>query len=103
MLSVPSTVKVLPRILRSLVAPLVELVAVERTYMFLSLDTALFAVSYALTSEPVLPPMAPPLVGRLGTLMEPELVLLRLEMALAGTQPATLPMVTYTWEPEASR
>ena len=36
-------------------------------------------------------------------LMEPELVLLRLEMALAGTQPETLPMVTYTWEPEASR
>ena len=103
MLSVPSTVKVLPRILRSLVAPLVELVAVERTYMFLSLDTALLALSYALTSEPAVPPMVPPLVGRLATLMEPELVLLRLEMALAGTQPATLPMVTYTWEPEASR
>ena len=48
-------------------------------------------------------PAVPPLVGRLATLMEPELVLLRLEMALAGTQPATLPMVTYTWEPEASR
>ena len=74
--------------------------------MLLSLDTALLALSYIFTPEavpPVLPPMAPPLVGRLGTLMEPELVLLRLEMALAGTQPATLPMVTYTWEPEASR
>ena len=82
---------------------MVELVAVERTYMFLSLDTALLALSYALTSEPAVPPMVPPLVGRLATLMEPELVLLRLEMALAGTQPATLPMVTYTWEPEASR
>ena len=101
----PSTVKVLPRILRSLVAPLVELVAVERTYMFLSLDTALLALSYIFTPEAVPPvePAVPPLVGRLATLIEPELVLLRLEMALAGTQPATLPMVTYTWEPEASR
>ena len=88
-----------------MVAPLVELVAVERTYIFLSLDTALLGVSYDCTPEAVPPvePAVPPLVGRLATLMEPELVLLRLEMALAGTQPATLPTVTYTWEPEASR
>ena len=55
-------------------------------------------MSYIFTPEAVPPvePAVPPLVGRLATLMEPELVLLRLEMALAGTQPATLPMVTYT-------
>ena len=61
------------------------------------------ALSYIFTPEavppvePAVPPMVPPLVGRLGTLMEPELVLLRLEMALAGTQPETLPMVTNTY------
>ena len=50
--------------------------------MLLSLDTALLAVSYIFTPEAVPPvePAVPPLVGRLATLIEPELLLLRLEI-----------------------
>ena len=48
--------------------------------MLLSLDTALLAVSYIFTPEAAEVPAEAPLVGRLATLIEPELLLLRLEI-----------------------